>query len=99
MEGSIMQNRMVPMVRYPQSVEALPDTAAARDVLLLLLSKVQQEPERWPCLPDSEARLARAHPHPQLPELRVYYKYDDGVIYLYGVDLGDGGAGKPAWLP
>jgi hypothetical protein len=82
-----MQKRMVPMVRYPQSLKALPDTAAARDVLQLLLSKVQQEPERWPCLPDSEARLARAHPHPELPQLRLYYKYDAGVIYLYGVDL------------
>lgn len=82
-----MQKRMVPMVRYPQSVAALPDTAAAREVLQLLLSKVQQEPERWPRLPDSEARLARAHPHPELPQLRLYYKYDEGVIYLYGVDL------------
>jgi hypothetical protein len=84
-----VQKRMVPMVRYPQSVEALPDTAAAREVLQLLLSKVQQEPERWPRLPDSEARLARAHAHPELPQLRLYYKYDDGVIYLYRVDLYD----------
>jgi hypothetical protein len=83
-----MQIPLVPMVPYPASVEALPDIQSAREAVQILLVKVQLEPERWPQVPGTSTRLARVHPHDELPEVRLYYRYEAGVVYLFGFESG-----------
>lgn len=92
-----MQVSLVPTVPYPASVEALPDSEAARQAVQILLAKVQLEPERWPKLAGTITRVARVHPHAALPEVRLYYRYEDGVIYLFGFETGpeNGTAPRP----
>jgi hypothetical protein len=95
-----MQIPLVPMVPYPTSVEALPDSEAARQAVQILIAKVQLEPERWPKLAGTNTRVARVHPHAALPEVRLYYRYEEGVIYLYGFESGpETGAALPPDRP
>lgn len=77
--------RLVPVDGYTESVAALGDSAEVKAALALLLKYVQVFPDRGEPIPGLKALIAKNRTYPGYAPLRLVYRFEKEVVFLYDV--------------
>lgn len=81
-----MRRRIVRTESFEQSVAALNDFAESRLVLDMLIMRAMKWPHTGEQLAGTSAWILHSQPYGNFPALRLVYRVDGDVLYLYRAD-------------
>lgn len=80
-----MRRRLIAVAGFHDAVAALGDSAEVTLVVEALIARAHSHPEAAPMVPGFSARVIKSQGYGNYPALRLVYRLEGDVVYLYDI--------------
>jgi hypothetical protein len=89
-----VNRRVIAVPEFETYVAALGDSPEVRELVKAMISFVERQPFNAPEIPGLTARVIKSRSYGKYPSLKLVYRVEDDVIYLYSIAPYDELAGE-----